>query len=244
MDEGPNARWVSNRVFNSLGTDLFSEHNVSQWLWTWGQFVDHTFGRAESGSEEAPIPFSSEDPLEAFSDTLGAIPFTRNAVAPGTGTGPSDPRQQINSSSSFIDAAAVYGNSAARLEWLRAGPARGNPAKQRAQLLMPRRYLPAAGARGSAAGAPSMVTEGALSTQPQNAVVAGDPRANENIELTAVTTLLAREHNRIVRQLPSTLKQRRTLPDRAPHRRRRGAVHHLQRVPAGRRRHAEPVPRL
>ena len=50
-----------------------------------------------------------------------------------------------------------------------------------------------------------MTTEGALAEEPQNAVVAGDVRANENVELTAVTTLLAREHNRIVAQLPATL---------------------------------------
>ena len=50
-----------------------------------------------------------------------------------------------------------------------------------------------------------MVTEGALEYEPQNAVVAGDVRANENAKLTGVTTLLAREHNRIVGLLPSSL---------------------------------------
>ncbi len=111
MVAGPNPRYVSNRIFNSLGQDLFSERSASQWLWVWGQFVDHTFGHAQSGSEEAPIAFDAEDPLESFSDTLGAIPFTRDAVAPGTGTSASNPRQQVNRVSSFIDASAIYGNS-------------------------------------------------------------------------------------------------------------------------------------
>ncbi len=205
MVAGPNARYVSNRIFNSGGQELFSEHNVSQWLWVWGQFVDHTVGHAESGSEEAPIAFDAEDPLESFSDTLGQIPFARDAVAPGTGTGPSNPRQQVNGASSFIDAAALYGNSPSRLEWLRAGPDNGNPAKQHARLLLPDRYLPLASARGNAATAPPMETEGALAAHPQDAVETGDVRANENIELTSVTTLFAREHNRIVAKLPSTL---------------------------------------
>src|SRR5712692_2126536 len=41
--------------------------------------------------------------------------------------------------------------------------------------------------------------------RPNNAVVAGDVRANENIALTALHTLFAREHNRIVASLPSSL---------------------------------------
>jgi hypothetical protein len=50
-----------------------------------------------------------------------------------------------------------------------------------------------------------MKTEGRLESEPQNAIVTGDERGNENAELTAVGTLFAREHNRIVSQLPSFL---------------------------------------
>ena len=58
-------------------------------------------------------------------------------------------------------------------------------------------------------------------------------RANENIALTATHTLFAREHNRIVALLPSSLSQEDEVPDRPADRDRRAAVHHLQRVPAG-----------
>jgi hypothetical protein len=44
-----------------------------------------------------------------------------------------------------------------------------------------------------------------LQGQPQHADVAGDVRANDNAELTAVQTLFAREHNRIVSRLPRSL---------------------------------------
>jgi hypothetical protein len=176
----------------------------------WGQFLDHTFGRAQPGSEEAPIAFNASDPLENFSDTLGIIPFNRDAVMPGTGTGPGNPRQQINTMGSYVDGAAVYGNTQQRLEWMRTGPDNGNPAKASAKLLLPHGYLATVAARRNPATAPSMVKEGALSAEPQNAVVAGDVRANENAELTGVTTLLAREHNRIVAALPASLSQEET----------------------------------
>jgi peroxidase len=207
MEGGPNPRYVSNRVFNSGGLDVFSERNVSQWGWLWGQFLDHTFGRAEPGTEDASIPFNPGDPLESFEDTIGVIPFGRDAVAPGTGTGPGNPRQQLNTVNSYIDAWALYGGSEQRLEWMRTGPDDGNPAHAGAKLLLPKKYLPVAGERGPSHPAPEMQTEGALAEAPQNAVVAGDVRANDNAELTAVTTLFAREHNRIVSQLPATLSE-------------------------------------
>jgi hypothetical protein len=48
---------------------------------------------------------------------------------------------------------------------------------------------------------------GRLMGVPGDAHVAGDLRANENIALTAVHTLFAREHNRIVRALPANLDE-------------------------------------
>ena len=48
------------------------------------------------------------------------------------------------------------------------------------------------------------------------ALVAGDKRANENIALSSTHTLFAREHNRIVSQLPSWRTRRAEVPDRPP----------------------------
>ncbi len=204
---GPSPRYISNRVFNDKGQNLFSENGITQWGWTWGQFLDHTFGlRDETPAENFPIPFAKTDPLEEFQDDLGTIDFARTPAAPGTATSRQNPRQQINTVSSYIDAFSVYGGTDARLEWLRTGPVDGSMANNGPTLMLTKDgYLPRADARGNAATAPPMDLMGALVGTPSRAVEAGDVRANENIALTSVHTLFAREHNRIVGLLPASL---------------------------------------
>ena len=205
MAPGPRARFVSNRIFNDLGQNLFSENDLTQWAWVWGQFLDHDFGlRDERVIEIAPIGFSAADPLETFRNDFNAIDFWR--TPPAAGSGVTTPREYLNGLSSYIDASNVYGVTAERLDWLRAGPVDGTPADNAASLLLTRSgYLPRVSARGEPSEAPGMDLFGALVATPRNAVVAGDVRANENLGLTAIQTLFAREHNRIVALLPPTL---------------------------------------
>src|ERR1700730_2070592 len=127
MVTGPNARLVSNRIFNDINVNVFSVRGVTQWRNVWGQFLDHSFGLRDDAGTTANIPFTSTDPLESFRNDLGVIPFTRTAAAPGTGV--TNNRQQVNTVSSFIDAWAVYGGSDTRLDWLRGGTVDGNPGK-------------------------------------------------------------------------------------------------------------------
>ncbi len=203
---GPPPRYVSNRIFNDGGQNLFSENDASQWGWAWGQFIDHDIGRrAETGGESAPIGFSATDPLEAFSNDLGSIGFNRTPAAPGSGTTHSSPRQQVNTLSSYIDSSNVYGVGASRLDWLRAGRLDADPSDNSARLLLPGGYLPTASARANAGSTPPMQHVGALAGHPADAFIAGDGRANENVALAAIQTLFAREHNRILSLLPSRL---------------------------------------
>jgi len=202
---GPNVRNVSNRIFNDTNVNVFSDRGVSQWGFVWGQFLDHTFGLRQENGTTANIPFTASDPLESFRNDLGVVPFVRSAAAPGTGV--SNARQHVNTLTSFIDAEAVYGNTDVRLDWLRSGTVDGNPDNNSGSLLMPSNYLPRRDSRGNAAAAPTMAVDGRLLSNPNKAVVAGDQRANENIALTATQTLFAREHNRIVSRLPSTMSQ-------------------------------------
>jgi peroxidase len=201
MVSGPSPRYISNRIFNDVGQNLFSENDISQWGWLWGQFIDHDIGlRDETPAEDASMPYDKLDKLESFTHTSGSLGFARTPAAPNTGV--NSARQQIDTLSSFIDGSQVYGTTAARLDWLRNGPVNGNPADNAASLLMtPDNYLPRVTARGNAATAPPMDLMGALMGTPNRAVVAGDVRANENAALTATHTLFAREHNRIVAAL-------------------------------------------
>jgi hypothetical protein len=207
MVDGPDPRYISNRIFNDQSQNLFSENGVTQWAFVWGQFLDHTFGLRESeGGENAPIPFDASDPLEEFVNDTGVIDFSRSPAAPGSGE--DSPREQLNTVSSYIDAWAVYGGSEDRLEWLREGPVDGDLSNNSAYLLLTEDgYLPDSGARGDVDTAPEMQLMGRLMGSPEDAVVAGDVRANENIALTSVHTLFAREHNRIVSALPADLPE-------------------------------------
>ncbi len=206
MADGPSPRYVSNRVFNDTGQNLFSARGVSQWAWAWGQFLDHTLGLAQGGTESANLAFDAADPLEEFTNDFGAIEFTRDAAA----TGRRRQRQQVNTVSSYLDAWNVYGGSPARLEWLREGPVDGNLTNNGPHLLLDADgNLPRRDERGDSSSAPSMDLMGRLTGTTDEATVAGDVRANENIGLTAIHTLFAREHNRIVDLLPTTLSAQR-----------------------------------
>lgn len=85
-ETGPAERSLSNRIFNDENQNVFSENGVSHWGFVWGQFIDHTIGlRATADDEEMTIAFDPDDPLEEFSNDLGAITTDRSAIADGTG---------------------------------------------------------------------------------------------------------------------------------------------------------------
>jgi len=205
MAAGPNVRLVSNRIFNDDNTNIFSDRGVTQWGNVWGQFVDHNVGHRDEAGTAANIAFNRTDPLEAFTNDLGVIAFNRSVAAPGTGV--SNARQHLNTENAFLDAEAVYGPSDTRLDWLREGTVDGNPDNNGARLNMPNNFLPRADARGNAATSPTMAVDGRLAANPAARRVAGDVRTNEQVGLTAVQTLFAREHNRIVAALPASMSQ-------------------------------------
>jgi len=200
---GPSPRYVSNRIFNDTGQQLYSERGVSQWAQVWGQYVLHTVGLREDSDEALNIPLDVTDPLETAETNIPFVPAGRSKVVPGTGV--TGPREAVNFNSSYLDAFAVYGGTAERLEWMREGPVDGDLGNNGARLLMPGNLLPRRDARGDAGSAPIVDSPGALLLE--KGVVAGDFRAGENVGLTAVQTLFAREHNRIVAELPSTLSE-------------------------------------
>jgi hypothetical protein len=85
MVEGPNARYISNRIFEDSAQNLFSETGVTQWAYNWGQFIDHTIGLRESGSEAMNVTFDINDALEKFANDGDTLRATRTAAMSGTG---------------------------------------------------------------------------------------------------------------------------------------------------------------
>ena len=85
---GPNARQISNRIFNDRNVDVFDERRISQFGWQWGQFLDHTFGLRDGGGPTATafnINFQPGDELEDFTSNLGVIAVNRSAQSAGYG---------------------------------------------------------------------------------------------------------------------------------------------------------------
>lgn len=166
----PNPRAISNAVnAQGEGESIPNAAGASDFLWIWGQFIDHDLGLTEGGhTEAAPIFAPIGDPhFDPEGDGGGIIGFHR--VDPVEGTGETAPRSHENAITAFIDASMVYGSSQETGAKLRA--ANGYMAMESGDL-MP----------GMAEGQP----------------LAGDVRAAENIALTSMHTLFVREHNRLV----------------------------------------------
>lgn len=178
----PTPREISNRVVaqrelseNALGT--------SDYLWQWGQFLDHDIDLTDGASppEPHPIEVPIGDPhFDPARTGTATIEFNRSIHDTSTGSGPGDPREQLNEITSYIDASNVYGSDDERAAALRTLDGTGRLATSAGGLL-PFNVdgLPNAGGSG-----PELF-------------LAGDVRANEQAALAAMHTLFVREHNRL-----------------------------------------------
>ncbi|NET84885.1 MAG: PEP-CTERM sorting domain-containing protein [Moorea sp. SIO1F2] len=194
----PNARDISNTIVRQ--TEFVPNFlNASDWIWQWGQFIDHDLdlneGEAAPPPEDfTPIPINPIDISTGLPDPLApSIPFVRVPTAPGTGTGPGNPRQQINQLTSFIDGSQVYGSDSVRAEFLRTNDGTG---KLKSQIINGEELLPF-----NTGGLPNANTDRSGALAPEELFIGGDVRVNEQIGLTAVHTLFVREHNRIAETL-------------------------------------------
>jgi len=182
----PSAREVSNALCaETLGAA--NELGASDFLWQWGQFVDHDIDLTEGQetAEPAPIPVPLGDPwFDPGSSGVATIDFNRSVYHHGTGHDPAYPRQQLNQITHFIDASNVYGSGEERAEALRTNDGTGRLRVSEGELLS-----------FNTAGLPN-----AGGTGPE-LFLAGDVRANEQVGLAALHTLFVREHNRLAQEL-------------------------------------------
>src|SRR5262249_7849199 len=110
----PSPRVISNAVVAQMTDErVLSDRQLSAMIYGWGQFIDHDMDLTTSNpAEPLNIPVPRGDP---FLDPNGTGPqsifFSRSKSVPGTGTDPSNPRQQPNEITAFLDASMVYGSS-------------------------------------------------------------------------------------------------------------------------------------
>jgi hypothetical protein len=184
----PSARLVSTTVAtDTTDGNIPNSRFMSDWVYAWGQFLDHDIDLTSDGTgaqnQAANVVVPTGDPyFDPNSTGTQVIYFNRSEYDPKTGTSTKNPRQQPNDISAWIDGSVIYGNDPVRADALRAhvgGRLLTSPGD-----LMP----------FNTAGLPN-ANQGPF---PDNQLfLAGDVRANENIELTAVQTLFVREHNRV-----------------------------------------------
>ena len=192
----PNARAISNTLFaqDSLITDAL---NLSDFVWVFGQFIDHDITIVPDGNELANISVPLGDPwFDPFGTGIAFIGMYRSDFVAGTGTSFANPREHFNAITAWIDASAVYGSDNNRANWLRSFS--GGKLKTSAGNLLPFNTIDGELDSEIDTNAPEMANPVGLSDK---FFVAGDIRANENLLLTSIHTLFMREHNRICEEL-------------------------------------------
>ena len=183
----PSARAISNAL-SAQSASLVNDRGLSDFVYVWGQFLDHDIDLSETGSSESlPISIPSGDtwfdPASTGTKTIG---LKRSVVAAGTGTSTSNPRQQVNAVTAFIDGSQVYGSSKSRSDALRTFS--GGQMRTSSGNMLPFNTSGLANANDS-----HVMPDSKL-------FLAGDVRANENPDLLSLQTLFMREHNRLATQ--------------------------------------------
>jgi len=172
----PSARAISNAVAEEGDVRDLDERGLAAMMYAWGQFLDHDLDLTMSAlpAELFSVPVPGGD---AYFDPAGtgtkAIPLTRSQYDPATGTDSSNPRQQVNSITAWIDGSMIYGSDEATATSL----------------------------REHVGGRMRQGENGLLPTDAAGFYMAGDIRANENPELASLQTLFVREHNRVAARL-------------------------------------------
>ena len=175
MQPGPNPREISNIVVAGGPTNgalQVDGQELSGMMYAWGQFIDHDLDLEQTTPAGADI--SIPVPKDDSLPAGTTIPLTRVTIDPTTGK-PGHPATAINTVTGWHDGSMVYGSDAATAASLRLSD----------------------GHLKTSAGDNLPIVSSAQGP----AFAAGDARAQENPDLTALQTLFVREHNYQVDQL-------------------------------------------
>ena len=181
--ERPGPRDISN-IVNKQESAEVSNKGTSDFLWQWGQFLDHDIDLTDGVNP--PEPANIRVPLgDPHFDPIGTgdveIRFNRSIYdTSNLPLSETNPRQQLNQITAWIDASNVYGSDQDRSDELRLFDGSGRLKTS------PGGLLPFNTNGFSNAGGPG-----------PELFLAGDVRANEQVGLIAMHTLFVREHNRL-----------------------------------------------
>ncbi|MEM9285150.1 MAG: peroxidase family protein [Pseudomonadota bacterium] len=181
----PSARVVSNNVHaQDEGESIPNSFGGTDFVWQWGQFIDHDLDLTDGAEEDADITVPTGDPhFDPTSSGIAVISFSRALFDPDTGTDASNPREQENEITAYIDGSQVYGSDDERAAALRVGP--DSP------------FLKTSEGNLLPFNEDSLVNANGFVTDPTTLFLAGDVRANEQLGLAVMHTLFVREHNRL-----------------------------------------------
>ena len=193
-----NPRAVSN-VLGSQTEFTPNELELSDFVWGWGQFIDHDINLNDDNPDEVHDFLVPEcDPeFDPLCTGTVAIRMFRSLSDPATGTDISNPRKHVNEITSFIDGSGVYGSDEDRANWLRTNI--GGKLKTSSGNFLPWNTIDGEFDSAIDPDAPFMVLDGF--PIPEKFFVGGDIRINEQPGLTCFHTLWVREHNRICDEL-------------------------------------------
>ncbi len=119
----PSARLISNNIHHQeTGEVIPNNFGTSDFVWQWGQFIDHDFGLTDGLEEVADISVPIGDPFfDPQSTGSATILFSRAIFDHDTGTSTRNPREQENELSAWIDGSMVYGSDEERASAIRVG---------------------------------------------------------------------------------------------------------------------------
>jgi len=200
-DDRGNPREISNAL-GSQTVFMPNELGLSDFIWGWGQFIDHDINLNDDNlSEPHNITVPACDVMfDPMCSGSVEIRMFRSLSDPATGTSIANPRKHINNITSFIDGSAVYGSSPTRANWLRTFV--DGKLKTSSGNLLPWNTIDGEYNSAIDTNAPFMVLDGF--PLPDKYFVGGDVRVNEQPGLTSFHTLWVREHNRLCNELKVT----------------------------------------
>lgn len=184
--EGPNPRAVSNAFFKRKKT-IFYEHTPM--MLGLVEFIMHDITYSQDSVTEfveVPMP---DDETEFYKNIT--LKVWRTEKVPGTGTSASNPRENINMATTWLDVSALYGSTlevASALRSFKGGKLLTQDLKTR-------------GAKQAGSYLPFNTINVPTRTRPgvpvEQLFAGGDPRTNEDWIMMGIHTLLLREHNRL-----------------------------------------------